>query len=84
MGGTDRKSPCQEPGHTSRKDTIPVLNGKLKELALWKGITYIDLYSRFVNPATGEMKIEYTNDGLHLLGKGYKKWIETIQPYIGQ
>lgn len=71
-------------GHTSRKEIIPVLNGKLRELALRKGINYVDLYSRFVDPATGEMNIGYTNDGLHLLGKGYKKWIETIQPYIGQ
>lgn len=28
------------------------------------------------------MNNEYTNDGLHLLGKGYLKWAEIIKPYI--
>ncbi|MDY4665542.1 MAG: sialate O-acetylesterase, partial [Prevotella sp.] len=25
---------------------------------------------------------EYTNDGLHLLGKGYLKWVEVLKPYL--
>lgn len=28
------------------------------------------------------MKPEYTNDGLHLLGKGYILWKEIISPYL--
>lgn len=47
-------------------------------------ITYIDLYSSFVDKQTGKMDIRYTNDGLHLLGKGYLKWIEIIKPYVGE
>ena len=23
-----------------------------------------------------------TNDGLHLLGKGYLKWVEIVKPYV--
>ena len=30
---------------------------------------YIDLFTHFVDD-NGQMKPEYTNDGLHLLGKG--------------
>ncbi|GAE20250.1 N-Acetylneuraminate cytidylyltransferase [Bacteroides pyogenes DSM 20611 = JCM 6294] len=34
--------------------------------------------------ATGKMKAEYTNDGLHLLGKGYLKWVEIVKPYVNK
>lgn len=30
------------------------------------------------------MDVKYTNDGLHLLGKGYLKWVEIIKPYLGR
>ena len=69
-------------GHTSRATAIPDINRGLKELAERKKLTYIDLYSHFLNKETGKMNNEYTNDGLHLLGKGYLKWAEIIKPYI--
>lgn len=69
-------------GHTSRWQTIPRINQGLKKLATEERVTYIDLYSHFVDSKTGKMNPEYTNDGLHLLGKGYKKWIEIIEPYV--
>lgn len=69
-------------GHTSRWQTIPRINQGLKKLAAEERVTYIDLYSHFVDSKTGKMNPEYTNDGLHLLGKGYKKWIEIIEPYV--
>ena len=25
-----------------------------------------------------------TNDGLHLLGKGYLKWVEIVKPYVNE
>lgn len=30
------------------------------------------------------MNTTYTNDGLHLLGKDYLKWVEIVKPYIGK
>ncbi len=51
-------------------------------LASQENVTYIDLYSHFVEPVTGKMRTEYSNDGLHLLGKGYKLWVEIIRPYV--
>ena len=69
-------------GHTSRATAIPDINRGLKELAERKKLTYIDLYSHFLDKETGKMNNEYTNDGLHLLGKGYLKWAEIIKPYI--
>lgn len=69
-------------GHTSHGHIVPEINAGLKELAEKEKLTYIDLYSHFVDPATGKMNINYTNDGVHLLGKGYLKWVEIVKPYI--
>lgn len=69
-------------GHTSRWQVIPEINKGLIRLAAEEGATYIDLYSHFVDEKTGKMNINYTNDGLHLLGKGYVKWVEIVKPYI--
>lgn len=69
-------------GHTSRWRVIPEINKGLVRLAEKEGVTYIDLYSHFVDKQTGKMNTAYTNDGLHLLGKGYLKWVEIVKPYI--
>ncbi len=69
-------------GHTSRGALIPEINAGLKEVAEASQAVYIDLYASFVDPATGKMNTAYTNDGLHLLGKGYLKWRDEIRPYL--
>ena len=71
-------------GHTSRWQVIPEINKGLVGLAEKEGATYIDLYSHFIDKQTGKMNTTYTNDGLHLLGKGYLKWVEIVKPYIGK
>lgn len=69
-------------GHMDRKKSIPVLNAKIKAVAARHGVTYIDVYKALVTPSTDVMNPEYTNDGLHLLGKGYLKWVEVLKPYL--
>lgn len=69
-------------GHTSRWQVIKEVNKGLAPLAEQEKVTYIDLYSHFVDPVTGKMNTEYTNDGLHLLGIGYLKWAEIVKPYM--
>lgn len=69
-------------GHTKHWRMVGEINEKLRDLAVRERVVYIDLYSRFVDPLTGKMKTEYSNDGLHLLGKGYKLWAEIIRPYV--
>lgn len=71
-------------GHTSRGALVPQINERIKQLAEGNGITYIDLYARFVDPSTGKMNTSYTNDGLHLLGKGYVVWRDLVKPYIDE
>ena len=66
-------------GHTSRWQEVKKINEGLMYLADKENVTYIDLYSHFVDEKTGKMNIEYTNDGLHLLGKGYLKWVDIVR-----
>lgn len=70
--------------HTLHPEIIPIINSGIKKIADREMVVYIDLYSSFVDSETGKMNIGYTNDGLHLLGKGYLKWVEIIKPYVGE
>ena len=71
-------------GHTSRWQVVPEINKGLVRLAADRGVKYIDLYSHFIDNTTGKMNIKYTNDGLHLLGKGYKNWVGIVKPYVDE
>lgn len=68
--------------HTKHWQMIPDINLKLKQLADKEQVTYIDLYSHFVDVNTGKMNPDYTNDGLHMLGKGYLLWRDIVKPYV--
>lgn len=68
-------------GHTSRWQMIPDINQAIRQMTQEEHVTYIDLFSHFADEQ-GQMKTEYTNDGLHLLGKGYLLWKTIITPYI--
>lgn len=69
-------------GHMNRQKDIAALNAKIKAVAARHGVKYIDVYKALVIPSTDVMNPEYTNDGLHLLGKGYLKWVEVLKPYL--
>lgn len=71
-------------GHTSRWQVVRQINELLAPLAVKEGATYIDLYSHFVEEETEKMNPAYTNDGLHLLGKGYLLWRDIVEPYVNQ
>ena len=71
-------------GHTSRWQVVKQINDLLKPLAEKERVTYIDVYSHFVDGATGKMNPQYTNDGLHLLGKGYLLWRDIVKPYVNK
>lgn len=69
-------------GHTSRWAEVKEINQGLQSIAKEAGLTYVDLYSHFIGDEPDKMNRMYTNDGLHLLGEGYLKWMEIITPYI--
>lgn len=60
---------------------IEGVNKGLKEMAEKKGVVYIDLWP-FLADSKGRLKKEYTNDGLHLTGAGYKAWTKGIEKYV--
>lgn len=69
-------------GHTLRGGVVIEVNRQLSVLAEREKITYIDLYSHFKNRDNEKMNPVYTNDGLHLLGKGYLLWKKIVEEYI--
>ena len=68
--------------HTSRTPQVKELNERLKTICPKLGATYVDVFSELKNPNDDLLNPMYTNDGLHLLGEGYKVWMKVIQPYL--
>lgn len=71
----------QFPNHTAKASLIPVLNEQLKAAAQQYHYTYLDFNVAFTNK-DHKLRADFTNDGLHLLGKGYQHWKSLIFPYI--
>lgn len=59
---------------------IVQVNTALRSLAGQKGCPFIDLHPRFL--LNGQLHPEYSVDGVHLSGEGYKLWTKTIKPYV--
>lgn len=68
--------------HTCRTPQVKELNEKLKDICPKLGATYVDVFSELKNPNDDLLNPMYTNDGLHLLGEGYKAWFKVIQPFL--
>jgi lysophospholipase L1-like esterase len=71
------------PDHTDKAEEIKEVNNGLKEMAINFEYKFIDLTFIFSDKA-GRLNEEYTNDGLHLMGKGYLVWKNAIKKYIGE
>ncbi len=56
-------------------------NKELKKLAKKYKVTWVDLTPALADE-NGELKAEFTNDGYHLMGKGYIAWRNALQPFI--
>lgn len=65
-----------------KEKVIKALNEKIKEIAQKYNCTYISLTEALEDPKTGKLKREFTNDGLHLTGAGYKAWTKVLLPYV--
>ncbi len=68
-------------GLFGKEKTIRDFNIRIKEIADGNGAEYIDLWPTLAG-ADGKLKKEYTNDGLHLNGAGYRAWTRAIEKYI--
>ncbi len=65
-----------------RETIIPPFNEEIKKIALENGAVYIDLWQELADPSTGKMKSEFTSDGLHLTGAGYRAWTDAVRPFV--
>lgn len=68
---------------TGRERTVVELNKRLVKIAEDNDSQYIDLWP-FLADQTGKLKREFTNDGLHLNGHGYRVWTHGIERYVSQ
>lgn len=57
------------------------LNERLIALAGKHACVYVDIYTRLTTPQ-GTLQPELTNDGLHLLAEGYRRWVDAISEYV--
>lgn len=60
---------------------IESLNDKIKKSVKSLKAEYIDIYP-LLKDENESLKPEYTHDGLHLSGIGYKKIVEILKPYL--
>ena len=67
------------PRAPSYRAAVEALNARLAEVALEHGSAWVDLYPAFLDPETGGIRAELSNDELHLLGPGYALWKEQIE-----
>lgn len=65
-----------------KEHVIPELNKKIEAIAKKYDCTYISTTEALQDPASGKLRKDFTNDGLHLTGAGYKAWAELLEPYV--
>ncbi|MGJ5627889.1 SGNH/GDSL hydrolase family protein [Nostoc sp. CALU 1950] len=59
---------------------IRKLNQQLQSISTKKGVKFLDLYPLFINKQ-GNLRREFTTDGLHLSPEGYIVWRSALQIY---
>lgn len=64
----------------ARRRTIRTLNDKLEELSDSTSATFIDLNAHLANE--DGLRREFTWDGLHLNGAGYREWRRILSPHM--
>lgn len=66
----------------NKTDSIPLINGKLKELAAKEQIAFINLFPLFKEKNSNAMRKELSTDGLHINEKGYRLWADELRKHI--
>jgi lysophospholipase L1-like esterase len=62
-------------------DAIQLMNNAIREIAAKNNLTFIDFYSKLIDDA-GQLRKDYSYDGLHLSIKGYEIVKEELQKYL--
>lgn len=72
--------PTRDIPDRSNNDII-ALNNTIKEIANNSSVVFIDLFKTF-SDSDGQLKREFTLDGLHLNAKGYLQWKSAIESFV--
>ncbi len=64
-----------------REHVVVEANILLEQVARRQEVTWINLYPLFADDQ-GRLRADLTNDGLHLMGKGYLIWRDALRPYL--
>lgn len=64
-----------------RNRLAPTLNARLGEMCARNGVPFIDLYDRFTD-ADGDLKHEFTHDGVHLTQAAHRQYAELLAPWV--
>lgn len=70
------------PRTAALRERLRRLNVGYREVAGRHGAIYLDLWPALATGA-GTLRPEFTNDGLHLLGPGYRAWADDLRPVLG-
>lgn len=62
---------------------VPALNAYLQKEAAERGYRWVNLVPAFADEK-GELRNDLSNDGIHLLGKGYSVWRQQIGDLVSQ
>jgi lysophospholipase L1-like esterase len=60
---------------------IDALNTELRVVTAGLKLAYIDLYAVLGDPE-GALADSFTEDGIHLNGRGYQRWRNELEPYL--
>ncbi len=71
----------QFPDHNNKTQAVLSINRVLQRMAQEFDLIYVDLHAKFVVDEN-KLNPEYTNDGLHLTGAGYRVWKQAVEPYL--
>ena len=64
-----------------KEKTIKEFNSRIAEIAKANGAEYVDLWAVLADKS-GNLPLAYTNDGLHLNGRGYRMWTDALRPLV--
>lgn len=71
------------PRSSEYRRRVESLNSALHDVVKGKAV-WVDLYSAFLDESDGSIIDIYSNDEIHLTGKGYLVWSRVLAPYVGE
>ena len=81
VNDTDNKKIDKSMVGNRTNDSIKKINSELKKYCNDKNCTYLDVYS-LLEDKDGNLKLEYTKEGLHMSDKGYEVITKELKKYM--